>query len=103
MPPDDFSRLACACGSTDFRRVVIERPGKPPHRTVLAECGRCHAAFVSPQVPPSALPHPPFTGFQNPQALPPGQAVQPLSEAENEAIRRAAARANKGKPRGFRT
>ena len=50
---EQFPGLVCGCGSEEFERVVIEREGLPPHRTVLAECLHCHAAFVAPPVKPS--------------------------------------------------
>lgn len=48
-----FPGLVCGCGSEDFERVVVERDGRPPHRTILAECLHCHAAFVVPPAKPS--------------------------------------------------
>ena len=50
---EEFPGLVCGCGSDAFQRVVLERDGKPPHRTVLAECLHCHAAFVAPPPTPS--------------------------------------------------
>ena len=50
---EEFPGLVCGCGSEEFQRVFLERAGKPPHRTVLAECLHCHAAFVAPPAVPS--------------------------------------------------
>ncbi len=47
MIPEDFPGLLCGCGASIFRRVVVERQGRPPVATVLAECMECHAAYVS--------------------------------------------------------
>lgn len=50
---EEFPGLVCGCGGDAFQRVVIAREGRPPHRTVLAECLHCHAAFVVPPAPAS--------------------------------------------------
>ena len=45
-----FPGLVCGCGAMNFRRVLVQREGRPPAPTVLAESQECHAAFVAPPV-----------------------------------------------------
>ena len=49
--PDDKD-TPCACGSTTFERVVIERPERDPYRTDFVACTHCRAMFLLPEPAP---------------------------------------------------
>lgn len=41
----------CLCGSIDFDRVTVARPGAAPYRTAFIECRHCRVMYHSPSVP----------------------------------------------------
>ena len=51
----EYKDTPCACGSTTFERVVIERPQRDPYRTDFVACEHCRAVFYVPEpAPPPA-------------------------------------------------
>ena len=39
----------CACGSQNFERILIERPGRGASRTGFVACAECRAVYYSPE------------------------------------------------------
>lgn len=40
--------LACACGSENFERIVVQRPGQADYRTDFVACVFCRVMFHMP-------------------------------------------------------
>src|SRR5678809_468307 len=91
----------CLCGSVDFDRVSVERPGGTVYVTAFLACRRCGVMYHSPPRPdrPASPPHkgPLFTG----RDLTPKHLSTLTAEQERE-LMEAVRRANKGKRKGLR-
>lgn len=45
MAQDDPAPLRCACDSTDFARVIVEREGRAPLTSPFVACKLCGAVY----------------------------------------------------------
>ena len=39
----------CACGSQNFERIIVDRPGREPYRTDFLACVECRVMYFSPE------------------------------------------------------
>ena len=42
----------CPCGSSNFERVIVRRPGGQPYRTEFIACAECRVMYFDPEPPP---------------------------------------------------
>jgi len=111
MPPYEEFGSPCVCGCENFERVIVERVVDRPVITDLLACVECRCVYYSPL--PRPAPAPPRGGPQMPSGVvtnPPGllkswggvagtYRPHEQSPEELQAIKDAAARANKSKPK----
>ena len=106
----DELELTCPCGYENFERIVVQRKPHPPIVTDFVACVGCKTMYWAPQYRSSG---PPPGTVNSSSALPPSEASSPglktwggvpevyreheQSPADLEAIKQAAARANRRK------
>lgn len=101
----------CMCGAENFQRVVVERVPSRPVVTDLIACVECHCVYYSPLPKPAPAesrpgpPMPPGVVSEGPGLLRTWGSVSAVqsgraqSAKELQALKEAAARANKSKRR----
>ena len=91
----------CLCGSIDFERVNVERPGGNMYVTAFLACCRCGVMYHSPRRPEPPAP-PPYRGPLITGRDPPPKHVSTLTPDQERELMESVRRANKGKHKGLR-
>ena len=111
MPADEFE-LTCPCGYEYFERIVVQRRPHPPIVTDFVACMGCKTMYWAPQAlsppsqPSSVRPTPSLRpaeasspGLKTWGGIPQVYREHELSPEDLAQIEKAAARANKSKPK----